>query len=129
MSDGTWPNRSRLIDAVIGTIMIVSTSTAVNIVLPEIGRLAKKGVQPNAEFNQGPNWSWTTGPSTRMPQSPGTTLGIAASISTSEPTTPRTPRGASSLREMPIATDTGAAKRTAKAGTQTVLTRKSRAPN
>ena len=98
MSAGTWANRSRLIEAVIGMIMIVSTSTAVNTVLPEAGSDEKNGVQPNTSFSQGPSVSWTTGPSTRMPQSPRTTLGIAASISTSEPTTPRTPRGASSLR-------------------------------
>ncbi len=85
-------------EAVIGTIMIASTSTAVNIVLPEIGRVAKKGVQPSASFSHGPNWSCTTGPRMMMPHSPSTTLGMAASISTSEPTTPRTPPGASSLR-------------------------------
>ena len=55
MSDGTWRKRSRLIEAVIGTIMIVSTRTAVNMVLPEIGWVAKNGVQPNAVFSHGPN--------------------------------------------------------------------------
>ena len=48
-----------------------------------------------------------------MPQSPSTTLGIAASISTSEPTTPRTPCGASSLRKSPIAIASGPAISTA----------------
>src|SRR5262249_22163733 len=114
MSDGTWTKRSRLIDAVIGTIMIVRTSTAVNIVLPEKGAVAKNGSQPNAELSQGPSWSCTTGPSTRMPQSPSTTLGIAAGISTRVPMTPRTDLGASSLRYRPMAIDTGAAKSTAK---------------
>ena len=50
-----------------------------------------------------------TGPSTRIPQRPSTTLGIAASISTSAPTTPPTPRGASSLRKRAIAIASGAA--------------------
>ena len=91
MSVGTCRKRSRLIEAVIGTIMIASTRTAVNIVLPEIGLVAKNGVQPRMSFSHGPNWSCTTGPRMMMPQRPSTTLGIAASISTSEPTTPRTP--------------------------------------
>ena len=44
-----------------------------------------------------------------MPQRPSTTLGIAASVSTSEPTIPRTPRGASSLRYSAIAIASGVA--------------------
>ena len=44
-----------------------------------------------------------------MPQRPSTTLGIAASSSTSMPIGPRTRFGASSLRNRPIAIDTGAA--------------------
>ena len=49
------------------------------------------------------------GPSTKMPQSPTTTLGTAASIEISEPTGPRIAGGASSLRKRPIAIESGAA--------------------
>ena len=48
-----------------------------------------------------------------MPQRPSTTLGIAASISTSDPTMPRTPRGASSLSQRAIAIASGVAMRSA----------------
>ena len=48
-----------------------------------------------------------------MPQRPSTTLGTAASISTSEPITPRTAGGASSVRKSAIAIASGPAIRTA----------------
>ena len=44
-----------------------------------------------------------------MPQKPRITLGIAASISTSGPMTPRTRRGASRLRYRPMAIPIGVA--------------------
>ena len=82
---------------VIGTTMIVSTSIATSIP-------AFSGVPPNNGMK--PRWRWsqgsrsvpTNGPRTRIPHSPSTTLGIAASSSTSEAITVRAPRGASSLR-------------------------------
>src|SRR5215218_6166931 len=90
-SSGTLRKSSRQIEEVIGTIMIVSTRIAVSCPLPFcVGSPAKIGIQPK--------WSATKGPRTRIPHSPRTTEGIAASISTSEPMTPRIPRGASSLR-------------------------------
>ena len=53
------------------------------------------------------------GPSTRIPQSPRTTLGIAASSSTSGATTARIQRGASSLRKSAIASEIGVARSSA----------------
>ena len=64
-----------------------------------------------------------------MPQSPTTTLGTAASISTSVPIGPRTDGGASSLRNRPIAIETGAARSTAPNDVTTVPMIRSRAPN
>ena len=58
----------------------------------------KSGMNPSALCSAGSTWSRSTGPSTRMPQSPITTLGIAASVSTSAVTGPRSKRGASSVR-------------------------------
>ena len=82
--------------------MIARISPAMKTSLPVDGS-PKSGIQPNALFNQGSRWWATNGPMTRIPHRPSTTLGIAASISTSVPTTPRTPRGASSLRNSAIA--------------------------
>ena len=76
---------------------------------PVCGAPRKNGVQPSTSCNTGSRSFWTNGPSTRMPERPITTLGTAASISTSEPTAPRTPPGASSVRKRPIAIETGAA--------------------
>ena len=82
---------------VIGTIMIVRTSTATRI--PAFwGVPSKSGMKPRWRCSHGPRSCPTKGPSTRIPQSPSTTLGIAASSSTSEAITVRAPRGASSLR-------------------------------
>ena len=64
-----------------------------------------------------------------MPQSPTTTLGTAASISTSVPIGPRIEGGASSLRKSPIAIDTGAASRIAPNDVTIVPMIRSRAPN
>ena len=64
-----------------------------------------------------------------MPHRPTTTLGTAASISTSVPTGPRIDGGASSLRKRPIAIESGAAIRTAPNDVTTVPMIRSRAPN
>ena len=60
--------------------------------------LPKIGKKPNVEWSQGSMWRWTNGASTITPQNPSTTLGIAASISTSGPTIARTALGASIAR-------------------------------
>ena len=63
--------------------MIVRMRTAVNIVPPETA-VREERSPAETPFSHGPNSSWTNGPRTRMPQRPRTTLGIAASISTSD---------------------------------------------
>ena len=109
--------------------MIVRTRIAVNMVLPDRPDCEERDPAEGI-VEPGPNWSWTTGPRTKMPQSPITTLGTAASISTSEPTTPRTAGGASSLRKRPIAIESGAASRTRRSDvTYSVPMMKSSAPN
>jgi len=129
MSAGTCEKRSRQIDDVIGVIMIVRIRTAANMLLPTAGRELKNGVQPNAPFSHGPNWLTMTGSSTRIPQRPSTTLGIAANISTSGAITARTGRGASSVRKRAIAIEIGAAMMTAKSVVYAVPKMKSSAPN
>ena len=66
---------------------------------------------------------------TRMPHRPSTTLGIAASSSTSMPTGVRRRRGASSLRKRPIASDSGTARTSAKNEVTAVPQIRSAAPN
>ena len=88
-----------LVLATIGTTMIVSTTAAVSNPVPADGMSPlKNGVQPSALFSTGSRCCARNGPSTRIPHKPTTTLGIAASSSTSAPITSRMPRGASSLR-------------------------------
>ena len=69
------------------------------------------------------------GPITRMPQSPRTTLGTDASISTSAPTGPRSQGGASSVRKSAIAIEIGPAIRSAKSEVSAVPKMKAAAPN
>src|SRR4029077_5747212 len=126
---GTCAKRSRLIEDVIGMIMIVRIRTAANIELPTAGWDGQNGVQPKAPFSHGPNWWTMTGRSTRIPHRPSTTLGTAASISTTGPTTARTGRGASSVRNSPIPIEIGAAMITAKSVVYAVPKMKSSAPN
>ena len=66
---------------VIGTIMIVSTRAAGSIPACE-GSPEKMGRKPSQLWSQGSRCCATHGPKTRMPQSPSTTLGIAARSST-----------------------------------------------
>ena len=68
------------------------------------------------------------GPSTKIPQSPITTLGTAASISISVPIGPRTDGGASSERKRPIAIESGAARISAPKEVTSVPMTNSRAP-
>ena len=63
-----------------------------------------------------------------MPHSPITTLGTAASMSTSVPTGVLIHGGASSLRKSPIAIESGAARRTAPNEVTIVPMIRSRAP-
>ena len=72
----------------IGRIMIVNTTIAVKIPVPVDEGVPNNGMKPNAEWRAGSTWSRSTGPSTKIPQSPITTLGIAASVSTSAVTGP-----------------------------------------
>ena len=93
------------------------------------GSPPKSGTNPNVRFRNGSTWSATTGPMTRMPQSPMTTLGTAASISTSAPTGPRSQRGASSVRKSAIAIESGPAIRSAPIDVTAVPKRNAAAPN
>ena len=68
----------------------------------------KSGMNPSVSCSQGSRCSWTKGASTKRPQKPRITEGIAASISTSGETMPRTPpapagsgRGRSRSRSAP----------------------------
>src|SRR6476646_6009423 len=81
-SRGVRENSSRQIAEVIGMIMIVSTSAAGSIPACD-GSPEKSGHQPRKLCSHGSSVSRTQGPKTRMPQSPRTTLGTAASSSTS----------------------------------------------
>ena len=69
--------------AMIGRIMIVRTMIAVKMFGTVRVGGPKSGMKPSAEWRAGSTWSRRTGASTRIPQRPMTTLGIAASVSTS----------------------------------------------
>ncbi len=104
---------SRQIDDVIGMIMIVSTTIAVKTVDSTCcGRRRRSGSSRSSCSGTARRAARRTAPSTKMPQSPITTLGTAASISISVPTGPRIDGGASSLRKSPIAIESGAASST-----------------
>ena len=82
----------------IGTIMIVRIRLAVKTLAPVVWGAPKIGMKPSVSCSQGSKVPCTNGARIRMPQKPRMTLGMAASISTSGPITPRTPAGASRLR-------------------------------
>ena len=107
-SGGTLTKSSRQTPAMIGTAMIARITPATKIPLAP-GCPPNNGMKPRVLWSHGSTWSARNGPSTRMPQSPRTTVGIAASISTNEPTTSRIPLGASSLRKSAIAMARGVA--------------------
>ena len=108
-SFGTLRNSSRAIEALIGITMIARTSAAGSRPVSVLASPRKNGVHPSARCRNGFRWFSRKGPSTKIPHRPISTLGIAASISTSPPMMPRTPRGASSERNSAIAIDSGAA--------------------
>src|SRR4029077_10955075 len=83
-SVGTPTKSSRQIDDVIGMIMIVSTMIAVKTVDSTLSSpFAKIGNQPRKLLRNGCTCWALKGASTKIPQSPMTTLGTAASISMS----------------------------------------------
>ncbi len=88
--------------------MIARTTPAGRMPLDD-GVPPKIGTKPNERCSHGSTWFARKGPSTRIPQRPSTTLGMAASVSTSDPTTSRTLRGASSLRKSAIPSASGVA--------------------
>ena len=107
-SRGTRLNSSRQIAEVIGMIMIVSTSAAGS--TPDWdGSPEKIGRKPNQLWSHGSRCCATQGPKTRMPQSPSTTLGIAASSSTIVAIGAASRFGASSVRNSAIAIESGVA--------------------
>ena len=97
-SRGTARNSSRQMLEMIGTTMIVRINPAVKRPVPACDGAPNSGMNPRLRCSQGSTCIPRNGPSTKMPQRPRTTLGIAASISTSVAMIPRTPFGASSLR-------------------------------
>ena len=112
-------NSSRQIAEVIGMIMIVSTSAAGSIPACD-GSPEKSGHQPRKLCSHGSSVSRTHGPKTRMPQSPRTTLGIAASSSTSVAIGAAARRGAISVRKSAIAIESGVASSSAMIDVTTV---------
>src|SRR4051812_45098405 len=126
-SRGTLSRSSRQIDDVIGTIMIVSTTIATRTPACE-GEPEKNGSQPSQSSRNGSICARMNGPSTKIPQSPTTTLGTAASISTSDPIGARMTGGASSVRKSAIAIESGAASTTAPNDVTIVPTMNQRAP-
>ena len=97
-SGGTVRNRSRLSAAMIGSTISVSPSPAVKVLRPVVCGGPNSGMKPSTLCRNGSRCFRANGPSTTTPQSPTITLGIAASISTSGPTTARTGGGAIMLR-------------------------------
>ena len=127
-SRGTPRKSSREMLETIGRIMIVSTTIAVKTLEPVVDGGPKSGMKPSALWSAGSTWSRSIGPSTRIPHRPMTTLGIAASVSTSAVTGPRSQRGASSVRKSAIAMASGVAIASAASDVTTVPNRKLPAP-
>ena len=84
------------------------------------GRPEKIGRKPSTSWSQGSRWSATHGPKTRIPQSPSTTLGIAASSSTIVAIGAAMRRGAISVRKRAIAIESGVARQSAMSDVTTV---------
>jgi hypothetical protein len=110
-----------------GSAIIVRTTIATRTPLCS-GDPEKRGNQPKVPCRNGSMSERMNGPRTRMPQSPTTTLGTAASISTSEAIGGRIAGGASSVRKSPIATASGAASSIAPKDVTSVPMMKFRAP-
>ena len=113
ISRETVKNRSRLIEAMIGTTMIVRMRLALNSPVPVVCGAPKIGRKPSALCRNGSRFLCRNGASTTIPQNPRMTLGMAASISTSGPITPLTRPGATVLRYRPIEIPIGTAKTSA----------------
>ena len=114
--------------ATIGTTMMLSTTQAGSIPWLD-GYPENSGMKPRWWVSHGSTCSARNGPITRMPQRPSTTLGMAASSSTISPTGVRSIRGASSLRNRPIAIAIGTAITSATTDVSSVPMMKLRAPN
>ena len=127
-SDGTPRKSSRLMLETIGRIMIASTTIAVKTLAPDDEGGPNSGIHPSPECSHGSTWVRSTGPSTRMPHRPMSTLGTAASVSTSAVTGAWMARGASSVRKSAIPIASGVATRSAKNDVMTVPNRKLPAP-
>ena len=84
------------------------------------GAPEKTGMKPRTSPIHGSRCSATQGPKTMMPQRPSTTLGIAASSSTTVAIGAATRRGAISVRKSAIAMDSGVARIRAIAAVTTV---------
>jgi hypothetical protein len=128
-SFGTPRKSSRQRLEMIGTIMIVRIRIAANTLEPTGGGGPKIGRKPSAPCSAGPSVLTMNGPRTRIPQSPRTTVGTAASSSTSGPTTERIQRGASSVRKRAIAIAIGVARSSAPNEVTTVPKMNDLAPN
>src|SRR4051794_41973826 len=90
----------------IGTIMIVRIRIAGSRPTSD-GAPWKNGRKTSTSFNHGSTWSFTTGPRTRIPHRPSTTLGTGADISTRAANGPHRHRGAGSVRKGPIGNEKG----------------------
>ena len=113
----------------IGITMIVRIRLAVKTLSPVVSGAPKIGRKPSVLCRNGSTCACTKGARTSRPQKPRMTLGIAASSSTSGPTTPRTPLGASRVRKSPIAIAIGAPSSSAKAEVTAVPKSSEPAPN
>ena len=97
MSRGAVSSTSREMLVTIGSIIRLSTRIAGSMPTGD-GSPLNNGIQPSTLFSHGSRCVCTKGPSTRMPQSPSTTEGIAARSSTRIASGWRTQRGESSVR-------------------------------
>ncbi len=93
-----------------GRTMIARISPAASMLLPYVGPL-KSGITPRCSVSRrkGITSSRSSGISTKMPQSPYTTLGIAARRSTRNATGWRSHRGANSERKIATPSASGVA--------------------
>src|ERR1700723_3317329 len=125
---GTARITSLLIELITGKIMIARITLAVNIPTPKFGA-TKRPVQPRYFSNTGPTWSRIIGTSTKIPHSPYTTLGIAASNSVKNEIGPCNIFGQTSSRKIDTASASGTAITTASSDDSTVPYTNGSAPN
>jgi hypothetical protein len=105
---GTELSTSREIETIVGRIMIARITPAAPRPTPKLGPW-KKGSQPSVAMSQESTVSRRNGLSTKMPHSPITTLGIAASSSIVNVSGIATRRGANSDRKIAVRTPIGVA--------------------